>query len=485
MTISTPVSALLKTPQTFHAFTFSFAVPGLTPLLLRIALIGAKLTAGSTAVNGTVYEIPDPQTGDALFGIGSELALMCRKAFETAKRLGKGPKIFAVSVAESAGVATVKTITSAGAATADGNAIVTIAGRSVIVGVRNGDSANTISTAVSNAILANNENMPVATTQASPVTTLTHRTKGVNGNDVAITVDQNVPGNTLTVASTVVGTLVTDHQPALDALAPLPFDGIVFANHLAADITEINTDIVSRWSPSEKMYRWYFLGEMGTIGTATPLATAANHQAVLIASQEGCLSTAGEMATALAVGVFSRSRPNAIYNGMSLPLAPPPAAIVYTKTELETAIAAGLTPLTAVVDNFTKTVQAGVVKVVRAITTKTTVGASPFSVLADIGVARTGVAVAQQIDIQYDQRFSGDADSDGSYLTDDTIGQVKDMIEGILRLYEDAKVVRNVDADIVGLRCERDAVSGRLDTEIPYTAVVGFHQLANNHRVQI
>lgn len=484
MTINTGVSANLRNPQTFHNFSYSFAVPGLTSLLLRVALIGAKTPAG-TAVAGTVYQINDPQEADTLFGLGGELTLMCRKGFETAKRLGRGPKMFAVCMAESSGVANVKTITGTGAATAEGNIVIRIAGRTLTVGVRVADSANTIAAAINSAILANGENMPVLATVAANVVTLTHRTKGVNGVDVQVTVEQQVAGNAQAVANTVAGTGVTDHQAALDALSPLPFDGIAFANHAAADITEINADIAQRWSYSEKKWRWYCLGEPGTIGTATALATAANHQAVLIASMEGCLSTAGEMAAAFAFGLFSRERPNAIYNGMKLPLYPPPAATVYTGTEIETAIAAGLTPLTAVVDPFTNTVTADVAKIVRATTTKTTVGASPFVVLADLGVSRTGVAIAQQIDVAYDQRFSGDADPDGSYLTDDTIGQVKDMIENILRIYQDSRVLRNVEDDLVGLKCERSATPGRLDNEIPYTVVLGLHQVANIHRVQI
>ncbi len=483
MPINTGVSALLRTPQTFHNFSYSFAVPGLTPLPLRIALIGAMLTAGATAVAGTVYEIPDPQTSDTLFGMGSELALGCRKAFLTARNLGKGPKIFAVPVAESAGVANVQTITSAGAATGDGNAIISIAGRLVTVGIRSGDSANTIGTAVANAIKALAENLPVIATVATPVVTLTHPTKGINGVDVKVSVVQNVAGNTLTVATSVVGTGATDHQTALDALSAIPMDGIAFANHVAADITEINTDIASRWSYSEKRWRWYFLGEMGSIGTATALASAANHQAVLIASMEGCLSTALEMAAAYAVAVFSRERPNAIYNGVKLPLSPPPAATIYTGTEVETAIAAGLTPLTAVVDPFSKSTVGDFVKIVRATTTKTTVASAPFEVLKDIGVSRTGVAIAQQIDVAYEVRFTGDGD--GSYLTDDTIGQVKDMIENILRIYQDSGVLRDVEADLPGLKCQRSATPGRLDNEIPYTVVLGLHQIANIHRVQI
>lgn len=491
MPIDTGLSAQTRRPLTSHKFTYSLAIPGLVSLPLRVALIGAKTAAG-TAVAGTVYEATDPVTTDALFGTGSELALMCRMAYATQAFLGRGPKVFAVCIAEpGGGTANVKTITSAGAATADGNAIVRVAGRTVTIGIRTADSANTIATRVSDALKAIDETLPVATTVVAPVVTLTHRTKGINGTDIQVTVEQNVPGNVLTVANTVVGAGVTDHQAALDALAPVPYDAIVFSNHAAADITEINADIVARWGIAEKRWRWYFLGEPGTIGTATALATAANHQAAIIASFEGCPNTAGEIATALAVGAFSRERPNANYDGMKLPLFPPSIATVYTPTEVETAIAAGLTPLTAQIDPFTRVVASGVAKVERMITTKTTQGGFPFEVLRDLAVGRTGVYLAQQIDVAYSQRFGADADPDGTLLSDDVVdpngggGQVKDMIEGILRLAERATVIRNVDADIARLVVERDAVPGRVNTDIPYTVVSGLHQVANVHRVQL
>ncbi len=484
--INTGVSAQLRRPQTFHSFTYQYATRALVPLPLRISLSGAMLVTG-TATAGTVYEISDPQQSDTLFGASSELALMCRKAFETGARLTTGPRLYAVGIAEpGGGTANVKTITSAGTATADGNIIVRVAGRSFTIGVRSGDTQNTIATAVSNALLTRQAELPVIVTVATNVVTLTHATKGINGTNVVVSVTQTVAGNTQTVANTAVGAGVTDHQTALDALAPLPFDGVVFSNHAAADITEINTDILSRWSYSEKRWRYYFIGEPGSIGTATALASAANHQAVLIASMEGCLSTAGEMATALAMGTFSRERPNANYDGMKLPLYPPAAATIYTPTEVETAIAAGLTPLTAEVDAFTGAVAENVVKIERMITTKTTVSSQPFEVLRDLAVSRTGVYIGQQLDAAYAARFGADANPDGTLATDDTMDQIRDMVESILRLLERGQVLRNVEADLALLVVERDAVSiGRFNVDVSYTVVVGLHQIAYVHRVQV
>ena len=484
--INTNVSPQLRNPQTFHSFTYQYAVRSLVALPLRIAMIGAMRSTG-TAVAGTVYEIADAGQSDGYFGESSELALMCRKAFETGAKLQKGPRLYAVAIAEpGGGTANVQTITFVGSATADGNKLISVAGRIVPVGVRTGDSQNTIATAASNALKTIQATLPVIVSVAANVVTLTHPTKGVNGIDVVVTVNQTVAGCVPTVATTAVGAGVTDHQTALDALAPLPFDGIAFSNHAVADTTEITTDIASRWSYSEKRWRYYFIGERGSIGTATTLATAANHQAVIIGSMEGCLSTCGEISTALAFAAFSRERPNANYDGLKIPLYPPAAAIVYTPTEVETAIAAGLTPLTAEIDPFTRNVTEGVAKIIRMITTKTTQSSQPFEVLRDLAVSRTGVYIAQQLDAAYATRFGADANPDGTLASDDTIAQIRDMIEGILRLCQAGKIIRNVDADLARLVVERDAVAiGRFNIDIAYTVVVGLHQLAFVHRVQV
>jgi phage tail sheath gpL-like len=120
------------------------------------------------------------------------------------------------------------------------------------------------------------------------------------------------------------------------------------------------------------------------------------------------------------------------------------------------------------------------------ITTKTTENSAPFEVLRDIGVSRTGVYLAQQLDAAYAARFSAAANPDGTLATDDTKDQVKDMIEGIMRLLEDNSVLRNVAADLKRLLVERDGVSiGRFNVDVPYTVVVGLHQIAYLHRVQV
>lgn len=488
MTITTGVSSTLRRPQTFHTFLYSYAVASLVPLPLRMAIAGTMASTG-TAVAGTIYEITEPEQADTLFGTSSELALGCRMALAVGARIKKGPKVFAVAVAANAGgTAGVQTLTATGTVSADCVAIIEVAGRVFPVGLTNGDVQNTVATKISNALKTRQAELPFTVSVATNVVTLTVPHKGVNGLDLKVTVAQNAVGSSIAQATSATAAGVNDLQGALDALRAIPVDGVSMANHASADITEVNTDIATTWNAAQKRWRYYGFGEPGSIGTATALASAANHQAVMIASMEGCKNTALEMAVALIFALLTRERPNAIYNGLTLPLYPPAAATIYTPDEVETAIAAGLTPLTAEIDPFTKAVSTNVARIERMITTKTTVSSNPFEVLRDVGISRTGVWIAQQVDAAYAARASADADPDGeaSLQSDDTIAQLKGMIRGIVRLAEKSKILRNVTVDLARLRVERDETAiGRTNADIPYTVVVGQHQFACVHRVQV
>ncbi len=483
--INTGVSNSLNVPQTFHTFTYLYANRSLVSLPLRIALVG--MMKGGTAVASTVYEVADATQTDALFGTGTELAIMCRMAFACSAQLQRGPRVYAVGVAEpGASVATTRTITVTGTATAAGNIIVRVGGRTFVVGIEVGDVQNTIATKISNAMKANDQNNPFATSVATNVATATYRTSGVTGNDLSGTTEQTVAGVTVASAAGVTGTGTPDIQGAIDALAALKYDGIAFSTHVSGDITKINTDYAARWSASDKGWRWYFMAETGTIGTGTTLATAANKEAIVVGSYEGSPSLPGEIATALAMAVNSRDRPNAIFNGLRLPIYPPAVATAYTGTELETAIAAGLTPLYPVIAPTGQVIE-GQSKIIRLVTTKTTdSGGFPFVLLRDIGVSRTAVYLAKQLDVLCEERFGADANPDGTLQTDDTIDQVKDVGKAIMRAMGEASMLRNVEDDILKMVAERDLVTlGRTNVDLWYTVVIGQHQIAWKHNVQV
>lgn len=485
MTVNTGISTSLRRPQTFHSFTYLQGGRALVPLPQKLCLIGTM--KGGTAVAGTIYQINDPVETDGLFGKGSQLALMCRKAFETSGFLGQGPQLYAVGVAEpAAGAQRTETITVTGTATESGNAVLRIAGRTLTVGVASGDVANTVATAINDAIGAMLELLPITSAVAAGVVTATHVEKGVGGQDVLYEVVSVPAGLTIVAAAGVAGAGVADETAALAAIAGVDFDAIALENHAAADITLALSHVTTAWTATEKKWRWVFLGEPGSIGTATTLAAAANDRAIVVVNCNGCRSLPGEIATAAAVGMLSRARPNGNWDGLVLPLYPPDEASAMTNSEVETALAAGLTPLEPVSDPNTRVQKDGVVQIEKLVTTCTTQGGQPFEALRDIAVPRTGAYMARQIDAAFAARFSAAANPDGVLMTDDTIAQVRDMIANLMYAAQDAKILTNVDTDLQALVVEKDGTAPvRLNIDVQYTVVLGLHQLAFVHRVTI
>jgi phage tail sheath gpL-like len=485
MTINTGIDSSLLRPQTFHTISYLTGNRQLAPLPQRLVLIGpmgTTLSPAPTAVAGVVIGLDDPGQVDALFGLGSFMALMARKAFETAAMLGAGPRLFACPLAETT-TKQVETATIVGTSTVSGDLIVRIAGRYITVGLASGSTETVAAAALVAAVKNKYQSLPVTAGAAAGVATFTSTVKGTLGNDVTFETVQIPAGLTLAWAVSVAGAGALDIQTALDAIAGQDFDGIAISNHVSGDITEINAHIASTWTAAEKRPRWVFVGEPGTIGTATSLASSANHEGVLVISMEQSRSLPGEIATASAVLALSKTRPNANYDGARLPLYPPPVSYIYTSGEVETALGAGLTPLTAIVDPASRNVVEGVVSVIRLITTRTTLASVPFTLLRDFGISRTTWAMARQYDLRFVAQFGSLANPDGVLLDDDTQKQIRDMVVSLNYAAQDAKWLRNVDNDKALIQVEPDAsVSGRLNVDSSYTIVVGLHQVAFVHR---
>ena len=487
--IHTGISSSLLRPQTFHVITYLQGGRGLVPLPQRACLIGPMLATGTATVN-EVVELDDPTQTDTLFGQGSVMALMARKAFETVDFLGQGPALFAVPLAETTDVGAaklVKTITLAGTATEDRDLVIRIAGRYFRVGVTKGTLAANVATALNAEIQKQYSNLMFTSGVAAAVVTCTANLKGVIANDATFETVQTPAGITVVFAQTTAGNGVTDMQPALDAILGQDFDAIASCNHVSSDITEIKTHITTTWAASEKKPRWFFIGEPGTIGTATTLATAGDHEGVEIMCCEGSRSMPYEIAAASAVGALSRSRPNANYDGMLLPLYPPTYSKAFTSGEVETALGAGVTPLTPILDTRTKSVVEGVLKVERLITSRTTdANSNAYTLTRDFGVSRTAWYMAKQYDLRYAAQFGAQANPDGVLDDEDVVKQIRAMVIGLNYDAQADNILKNVDADKAQTVAEDDAsVSGRVNVDVKYTIVVGLHQVAYIHRATV
>lgn len=485
MTVNTGISPTLRKPQTFHNFAYSQGGRSLVPLPTRALIIGTA--KGGTSVANTIYQINDPVETDALFGIGSQAALMCRKAFETEALLGQGPQLFGAGLAEpGAGTARVGTFTITGPATAAGNLVIRIAGRTFTIGVAIGDTATTIASAISSAINAAKQFLPVTASSAVGVVTVTNVQKGLGGNDVVFEAVSQPAGVTNVFAQTVAGAGISDPTTALaNALGP-DYDAIAIENHLSADIALALAHVTAAWAAGERKWRWVVFGEPGSIGTGTTLAAAANDRAIAVLNANGCLSLPCEMAAAGAVALLKPDRPNGNWDGMRLPLYPPYDANDMTNTQVESALAAGLTPLKPVIDLQTRVTTQGVMQIVKFVTTATTLAGQPFEALRDIAVPRTGAFLARQIDAAFASRFGAQANPSGVLLTDDTIAQIRDMVANIMYASQDRGYITNVDTDLQQLVVEKDLTApGRVNVDVTYTVVLGLHQVAFVHRVKI
>lgn len=257
---------------------------------LRTLLIGQKITAGSAAVNQPVIVSSDSQA-IALFGRGSMLARM----YAMYRQSDPTGLVYCMAVADAgAGVQASGTITVTGPATAAGTIQLYIAGQKVSVAVANGDTANTIATAINAAINAALD-LPVTSAVATNVVTLTCRWKGLTGNDITMLDSfrgaaggESLPtgvalaysGTGLLTAGTTNPTLT---GAPIIALGDDPYDFLIHAFSDSASLDAFQAefgDASGRWSWNRQVYGHCYTalrGSLVTLSTAGGLRNDPHH----------------------------------------------------------------------------------------------------------------------------------------------------------------------------------------------------------------
>lgn len=467
MTIQSTTPTNLRRPGAYHQFKFLAAGQQLVPLPQRVVIVAEKSAAG-TATLDTPVQIFDEDDADTKCGQGSFAALLARMALTQAKLGGQGsPEIWVAPIAEpGAGTAALNTITVTVTTAQAGNVVLRIAGRTITVGVSAGDAQNTIATAIKNALDAMKSQLPVTAGVAANVVTTTNVTKGVNGSDVVVERISTPAGVTVVCAQTVAGAGTAGIATALGALYDRRYHAVVLSNHATGDAATILAEASAAWSYSQKNYRFFFLGERGSLGTAQTLQAAFNDYRVVVVSCEGSPSLPGELAVCAAVAEFSREKPNANLDGERLAVVPPSALAAYTNAEIESALNGGVTPLTP--DGvFTK--------IERLVTTQITLNSAPFEPLRDIAYPRTSAYVAEQIDAGFLAGFRQevlDDDPDG-----DIRARVRDMVIEKHRAMQAARILRDVDSFLDQIQVEiAPNPAGRLVVSDPFRVAGPLHQ---------
>lgn len=264
--------------NTHHVeFNSNRAVQGLSLGRHIIMLFGILLSTG-TITELTPKLVRTGDEADTFFGVGSQLAEMCRAT----KRANPYTEVWACGIdALTGGTAGTKTITVTGTATADGTIHLYVGGRYVPVAVSSGDVQNDIAAAINTAVQAHREygRMPVTTGVATNVCTATMRWKGVDVVDIRTNYnnsDQSVPGVTVAIAAGAAGAGNPDVAELITAIGDVHYNTIVHPWTDSTNLTAIEEEGLRRWGPMVQKEAAIYTAVSGSLNTATSLGSARN-----------------------------------------------------------------------------------------------------------------------------------------------------------------------------------------------------------------
>lgn len=467
-----------RQPDILHQFDFFSSSRGLVPTARRAIMVGIHDGTG-TAVDNEPIQVFNEEGADEAFGKGSELALMCRKAFVTVRLIGTSPEIWALPIADPGGTPQVSTLITGGTATASGDLVIKLAGRTIVVPIADGDISTVVTTNIEAAFDAEFEkgNLPSTAGSAASTVTLTSTWAALTALDIGDpTVEETVAGLTVTPANVSGGATVVSLATPLDSLLSKRYHALAIAQHDVATAAEVETHLEEAWL--NRLWGFGYLGEHGTLGTATTLQAALDNLRVLILAAEGALGMESETAASVAAAVESKAKPNFNFDGFELPLFLPLDSQIWTSGpggEIEALLAGGVTPL---VPNTSRSRM----EIVRLITSQTTFNGAPTEQVKDLANPRTVAFTADQLDAVLRARFSG-ANLEGED-SQETLDQIIDVIYDVLKEEEVLAILKNVDQHFDELIAEIDVTTPtRAVASVPESVVQNLHQIVVIHRL--
>lgn len=286
----------IRTPGRYVEFDNSNAVKG-TPAMPHLALcIGQVKTAGTgTVAVKTPTLIPSGPAAEGYFGVGSQIAEMC-KAFKVADPY---TELWAIALGDDvAGVVAEGTITLDGTATADGTLYAYIGGILIRAAVAEDDTSDDVATTLAAAI-EDCDALPVSAA-VNGVTTdqvdITCKWKGTTGNDIPLAVnfqmgDAYPAGITAVAVQMASGAVSPDYADAITAMADTQFHTIALGVVDATNIALVEAELDTRFGPMVQTEGMAFTAAHGTQGDLTTLGNARN-------SPHVCIMGAGKSPTA-------------------------------------------------------------------------------------------------------------------------------------------------------------------------------------------
>jgi phage tail sheath gpL-like len=274
------------------------------------------------------------------------------------------------------------------------------------------------------------------------------------------------------VAISAVGVVVQgDAEPditaALDATALGGYTILVPAWFSQTALTALRTHIKTYTDSIEQQSIIGVAALTSTLSAATTLAALLNSGAITLAVLPGTASTARQVAAAYAAVIASQEDPARPFNTLELTgIQVPEISKRLGRTEQETALGNGVTPLEVAAGD--------VIQIVRAVTTytKSAAGATDMSLL-DLTTIRTLYYVRVACRTRVRLRFPRSKNSKK------TPAAVRGEVLDVLYKLEELEIIEEVEANADKLVFERSAQDvNRINASIPVDVVNGLHVFA-------
>lgn len=271
-------------PGSYLEINFAQGAASLGTAVYAILLVGNRTTAGTATVDTVVYgpgansPLPLVTVQDAinLFGQGGELHRMFRRV----TNVNTVTPVYAIAVAESAGVAATLAVTFATTAAANGTARFYMGDEFVDTAITSGDTATVIAANVAASI---NTKLDWAVTAAAAVgvLTVTAKQKGLRGNWLrgsCVILGTGVATTSSVTAQTFFtgGTVADSNVNALATILPSRYYYIVSAAEDATQLGALSSQVNTQAAPTSGIRQRVVGASIDTSANATTIATGIN-----------------------------------------------------------------------------------------------------------------------------------------------------------------------------------------------------------------
>jgi phage tail sheath gpL-like len=450
-------------PGVAHKIDPSFAIRGLRGMPRRLLLVGQVATNAAIAED-TITGISTEANAVDLLGEGSMLLAMWRAAFKNAS-LGLPIDVVA-SHGDATATAATGTLTLSGTVIKNGALSLYIAGHLVRIGVRKGHDINVLASDLNDLINARGE-LPVTSSVAAGVLTLTSKWKGETANEIDLRVnyydsEETPAGLAVALIAMAGGTVNPNVSSLITALANSRYTEIINPYTDAANMALWEAEQEKRWGFEDMRDGQVCIAVRGTEGELVAFAANRNSAQVHTIASKNDLTSPWELAAMAGAALESASAvdPAEPFTGIKLNgYLPSRGEDAFKPTQRNILMQNGLSPVLVangrgyidrMVTNYRRTEQGAADTSLRNLNWIKTLSYYRWFVTTEFQVKYKGYKLAEYVVEPIP----------GQKIMTRELGE--DVMKGIYELMMDAGLMQNFEHYKATLVVEVDGANGRL-----------------------